>query len=609
MEEFAGKLWDRFMTRVADTRHAEAAVTQPEIARTAGIFFRALGGDSGLDVKAAQAMEHGARRGWLQRLAGTGIETELAWREDEALYLPSEIALFPQRALNRNLYFWLIALAAEMRDGDWFVESQRASLRVFERYPGFEPRYRQLLEATLHLRPNPTTLPTDEAAREQALRAALLAPGSVATLPPARKPWQPVQLWLHPHPPIAELPSANKSADPSDASSAKRERVKNDTRRRKAERVEMPEDKNSLMLFFRAESILSWADYIRVNRPTEEDEDSDPTQAADDFKRLSMARDGKTSAARVRFDLDLPPEQADDTPLGPGILLPEWQHKKQVLQAAYCRLQPMLATSAPPCALPPHLAFTARRIRRQFEALTPGRIWLKRQLDGSELDLDACIEHETDRHLKRPAPERGMYKRIHAQQRDLACLLLADLSLSTDAYVSNEARVIDVIRDTLFLFSEALSVTGDQFGLYGFSSLRRDNVRFHVLKDFSERYDSATRGRIAAIKPGYYTRMGAAIRHATTILSEQRAQQRLLLILTDGKPNDLDKYEGRYGIEDTRHAILEAREQGLQPFCVTVDEKGNDYLSHLFGLGRYLVIRKPADLPKQLPLLYAQLTG
>jgi nitric oxide reductase NorD protein len=272
-------------------------------------------------------------------------------------------------------------------------------------------------------------------------------------------------------------------------------------------------------------------------------------------------------------------------------------------------VQPMLATRAPACGLPAHLAVTARRIRRQFEALTPGRVWLKHQLDGSELDLDACIEHQTDRHLKRPAPERGLYKDIRAQQRDLACLLLADLSLSTDAYVSNEARVIDVIRDTLFLFSEALSVTGDRFGLYGFSSLRRDNVRFHVLKDFAERYDNTARGRIAALKPGYYTRMGAAIRHATSILGEQRAQQRLMLILTDGKPNDLDHYEGRYGIEDTRHAVLEAREQGLQPFCVTVDEKGSDYLSHLFGLGRYVVIRKPADLPKQLPLLYAQLTG
>ena len=609
MEEIAGKIWDRFMLRLTDTRHADAAVSLPEIARTAGILFRALGGDAGLDVKAAQATEHGARRSWLQRLAGTQRKTELAWRDHEALYLPDEIALFLERSLNRDLYLWLIALAAEIEPGPWFVENQRATLRVFDRYPGFAGRYQQLVENCLTLRPDPDSLPADEAARERAIQTALRFPGQVSVLPAARGGWRPVPLWLHPNPPmVTGSASATKDANGGEDNSKPSE-VKHDNRRRKAERTDMPDGKDGFMLFFRAESILSWADYVRVNRPTEdEDEDSDPSAAADDMQTLALARDDKTTAARVRFDLDLPPEEADDTPLGPGIWLPEWHHKKRLLQANYCRVQPMLATTAQPCNLPPHLGSTARRIRRQFEALTPNRVWLKHQIDGSELDLDACIEHRVDRHLKRPAPERGLYKDLRAKQRDLACLLLADLSLSTDAYVSNEARVIDVIRDTLFLFSEAMTATGDPFALYGFSSLRRDNVRFHVLKDFSERYDDSSRGRIAALKPGYYTRMGAAIRHATTILSEQRAQKRLMLILTDGKPNDLDQYEGRYGIEDTRHAILEAREKGLQPFCVTVDEKGSDYLSHLFGLGRYVVIRKPTDLPKQLPKLYAQLT-
>lgn len=103
--------------------------------------------------------------------------------------------------------------------------------------------------------------------------------------------------------------------------------------------------------------------------------------------------------------------------------------------------------------------------------------------------------------------------------------------------------------------------------------------------------------------------MGAAIRQATKVLKEQRTTQRLLLILTDGKPNDLDKYEGRYGIEDTRVAIHEARIAGLQPFCVTIDEHSGDYLPHLFRTNSYVVIRRAADLPKELPLLYARLTG
>jgi nitric oxide reductase NorD protein len=133
-------------------------------------------------------------------------------------------------------------------------------------------------------------------------------------------------------------------------------------------------------------------------------------------------------------------------------------------------------------------------------------------------------------------------------------------------------------------------------------------VRFHNLKGFDEPYDNRIRGRIAAIKPGYYTRMGAAIRHATGLMLKQQSQQRLLLLLTDGKPNDLDQYEGRYGIEDTRVALLEARKLGLRPFCVTIDREANDYLPHLFGVGGYAVIRRPEELPRELPLLYAQMT-
>ena len=186
---------------------------------------------------------------------------------------------------------------------------------------------------------------------------------------------------------------------------------------------------------------------------------------------------------------------------------------------------------------------------------------------------------------------------------------MADLSLSTDTWVDDHHRVIDVVRDSLFLFAEALDATGDRFAMHGFSSRRRDPVRVHTLKAFDERYDGVVRGRIAAIRPGYYTRMGAAIRYGSGLLSAQPAGRRLLLLLTDGKPNDLDRYEGRYGIEDTRQAVLEARRLGQQPFCVTIDAKGNDYLPHLFGSGGFVVIRRPSDLPKRLPLLYAQLTA
>lgn len=160
----------------------------------------------------------------------------------------------------------------------------------------------------------------------------------------------------------------------------------------------------------------------------------------------------------------------------------------------------------------------------------------------------------------------------------------------------------------MMLFSEALSACGDTFAMYGFSSLKRGNVRFHEIKPFDAHYDATHRGRIAAIRPGYYTRMGAAIRRATTLLEAQGEGQRLLLILSDGKPTDIDAYEGRYAIEDTRMSLIEARRTGIQPFCLTIDREGADYLPHLFGPGGFLVLRHPEELARRLPLLYSQLT-
>ncbi|GBG13066.1 nitric oxide reductase NorD protein [Novimethylophilus kurashikiensis] len=610
MEEHVGKLWHKLVTRAANRRHAEAVVSLDEIGKTAGVFFRALGGDGGLNLSAAPSTRHGARRRWLERLAASGEKVELCWRDGETLRLPERIDLFAERSLNRDLYLWLVALsAAEIDESQpWIVRNQQATQQTLQRFPGLKTRYQRLVEAFLKLRRLPTILPEDEAAQEHAIRAALLKPGSVDDLPSARRPFQPVPLWLHPNPPLAKTGKTAAGEGAPERESASKETAQS-RRKLVAEREEMPDGKDGFLMLFRAESLFSWTEYIKVNRPQDEEEHADnAARAAEDMDSLTVARDAQTSAARLRFDLDLPAAAEDDAVLGEGISLPEWDWKKRVLQPDYCRLQEMVARQAAPCELPQPLRRTARRLRSQFQALAPTKQWLRMQPEGEEIDLDAWLLHETDRLAGLGGGERGLYRAHIDRQRDLACLLLADLSLSTDAYASNDARVIDVIRDSLFLFSEALSATGDRFALYGFSSLKRSHVRFHRLKSFDERYDGQTRGRITAIKPGYYTRMGAAIRQGSKLLAEQPNSQRLLLLLTDGKPNDLDRYEGRYGIEDTREAIREARALGLRPFCVTIDREANDYLPHLFGPSGYALIRKPEDLPKELPLLYAQMT-
>ncbi len=611
MEEHVGQLWDRLITRAASRRHPEAAVTLEQASRCAGILFRALGGDGGLRVEAANATAHGARRSWLQRIGGSNRKVELSWRDEQALRLPSVIDVFPRAGLNRDLYLWLAALASQAGNegwSDWFVQSQFLTRQVLRDYPGLGTRYRRLVTAHLEQRPEAHRIPADQAKQERAIRDALLRPGSRDWLPEARHAPQPVLLWLHPTPPIAFSGSSNQDADDAGERQGNSKNL-DDQRRRTAERTEMPRQDRGLVTI-RMENILTWGEFAKVDRGLEENEDLDQAaDAAEAMEQFDVTRDGKSVSSRLRFDLDLPSQSCDDQCIGEGILLPEWDYRSQRLQPDHCRVQPMVAADSLPCELPARLRLIAARLRAQFQALAPARTWHRGQQDGTEIDLEAYLRFSGERAAGQSVAGDRLYREMRCGARDLACLLLADLSLSTDAWVNDQARVIDVIRDTLFLFAETLGATGDRFAMYGFSSRRRDPVRFHQLKSFDERCDARVRSRIHNIKPGYYTRMGTAIRHATNLLGEQPAGRRLLLLLTDGKPNDLDKYEGRYGIEDTRHAIRQARDLGLQPFCVTVDRYAGEYLPHLFGSGGFVVIRKPSQLPRELPVLYARLTA
>jgi nitric oxide reductase NorD protein len=610
MEEQVGALWHRLITRVADTGHRAATVRLGDIAPGLGLFFRALGGDGALQIEAAEATAWHSRRGWLQRLAGVGTHAELAWRDERSLRLPPAISAFDDAALNRDLYFWLTTLAAgDARDiggGDWFTRSQALSRRALQYYPGLTARYRRLCRAHIAARPALSRLRADEARREQAIRSALLEPGSVASLPVARRLPAPVLLWLHPAPP-AGITAAGAVAEPDGGHDATRTRKAADLPRRRAGYTAAVDGDDGLVTV-RMENIFSWGEYLHVDRASDDEDDLQKAEAvARDLDQLALSRDRSANGASLRFDLDLPAAAEDDLVLGDGIRLPEWDWRAQRLLADRCRVVPLLSRSASAAGLPPHLATPARRLRRQFQALAPARRWYRGQADGAEIDIDAYLRFTADRRAGVRRDADGLYRDLRNGERDLACLLLADLSLSTDTWIDDHHRVIDVIRDSLQLFSEALDASGDRFALYGFSSRKRDPIRFHTLKDFDERYSASIRGRILAIKPGYYTRLGAAVRHATGLLATQPASHRLLLLLTDGKPNDLDQYEGRYGIEDTRHAVRAARRAGLQPFCITIDPDGNDYLPHLFGKSGYAVIRNPAQLPGLLPALYARL--
>lgn len=623
MEEQVGHLWDKLITRLSDRAFKEAAVDLSQISKPLGIFFRALGGDNGLRIVESTATLHFAKRNWKHRVAGTGKYVELSWQDEDTLHLPKQISVFPDIELNKDLYYWLAAISAHSFENasarerglqGWFVYSQSLTQAVLRRFPGLRSRYQRLVSAYLTIRNIDELFTEQEQAQENAIAQALMEPGSVQSLPTTQYAPKPVMLWPHPNPPevadFSKKRSQENDDDEESSSDSQPQKNQKENKRRNAERVDMPDGKDGLILH-RFESVFGFGEFLNINRSTEDDEEADQDSAdknADDMDFLSVARDNKTKGGKVKFDLDLPAESVDEVILESDVMLPEWDYKKQILQENYCSVINYVHNAGEEGKLPENLSRTAKKLRQQLEALTTKRIWHRHQSEGSELDLDAYINFAGERHSGHKVEQPDLYQQLRSSERDLSCLLLADFSLSTDTWLSNDSRIIDVIRDSLFLFSESLRNTGDQFAIYGFSSRNRGHIRFNTLKAFKEAYNGEVRSRIQAIKPGFYTRMGAAIRYAASKLELQDTQQRLLLILTDGKPNDLDRYEGRYGVEDTRRAIHEAKAQGLQTFCITIDDQGGEYLPHIFGNSGYTIIRKPEHLPQKLPILYANLT-
>lgn len=605
MEEFVGGLWHRLVTRTAQRDHRQAAATMESNRGTLGLLFRAFGGDSGLRVTAAPPANAGGPRGLLARIAGTDRRAASASLDEATLQLPASLAIFSDPALNRDHYIWLAMLAAHHHASDrddWFGANRTATIRALTAFPGFVARYRRLVETWIASTAEPL-----KDARMQAVACVMREPGAITISPMTTRPddLPATPLWLAP---ASRRAPVMRTAAPAGAQRSEA-RTSAERQRLQARRVADQSDKHGFLLPFRAESLLTWSEYVRVSRRADDDADTDASRTAHDLDHLSMAVGDSNTVARVRFDLDLPSASEDDAAIGPGIRLPEWDWRRSTMLPNHCLVQPLIARRAPPLPLPERLVPLARRLKRQLEALRPQRRWQSGSPDGPEIDLDRYVRAIAERSAGNVAGMDRCHREPVPARRDLACLLLADLSLSTDAWISDDARVIDVIQDTLMLFGEAVSITGDQFAMYGFSSKLRGHVRYHRIKAFSERFTDATRGRIARLKPGFYTRMGAAIRQSTALLGDTAARSRLLLLVTDGKPNDLDLYEGRYGLEDTRMAVCEARRAGVVPFCVTIDHEAGDYLPHVFGRGGYSVIHDARALPEVLPPLYSRLTS
>jgi nitric oxide reductase NorD protein len=256
-------------------------------------------------------------------------------------------------------------------------------------------------------------------------------------------------------------------------------------------------------------------------------------------------------------------------------------------------------------------------IRHQFQLMKPENLTrVANEVDGEEFDLNAVIDYVIDRRADGQQSERIYTKRLR-RRRDVAVSFLLDQSSSTartigrhplQPYTRPGRRIIEIEKEGLVLMSEALEAVGDVYSINGFTSEGRRNVKFYVVKDFDEKYNDEVKRRIGGINYQNNTRLGAAIRHATAKLAKQDARTRLLIVLSDGRPYDHDYGDARYAREDTREALRQAKNQGITPFCITIDRESEAELRDLYGEVGYTIIDDVLSLPERLPGIYRRLT-
>lgn len=559
-------------------------------------------------------------------LSGRSLELKSGaypWTDTETIFLPERIAHFATAEENRRFYQGLaVQLWAQTRYGTFNVDLE-AALAQWPDSMGRE----QALTWLAHL----------EAVRLEACVAREL-PGLGSLLAGLRGAW-PAPL----HPAIAELQAADadiactlrwlssfmaESAVPPVPTFVGRLEPRSAGRVR-AERIQR--DTGTLK---KAIGALNGAGGTRKAAPnefsTELNRETGALEVRVDGEAVKLPDEAQAAAQSLMQDLgQVPPEAlspAGDAPWTPddrtrsnepGSINPsstrppdfrydEWDYHRNAYRRSWCHV---FVTDVKPGEgsfvreTKVRYAPFIHQLKRRFEAVRGEDRILGRQPEGEEIDLDALVEAVNDRRSgAEPSPR--LFCRHVRNERSLAAMFMIDMSGSTKGWVN------DAEREALVMLCEALEKLGDAYAIYGFSGWTRTRCDIYRIKGFADAYDEAVRARIDGIEAKDYTRMGVAIRHLSHLLGRQPARHKLLVTLSDGRPDDFgDEYRGTYGVEDTRRALQEAREQGIRSYCITIDRQGADYLRHMMGPASYTVLDDVKKLPLKVADIYRKLTA
>ncbi len=301
------------------------------------------------------------------------------------------------------------------------------------------------------------------------------------------------------------------------------------------------------------------------------------------------------------------PAQADD-PRGTRYLYHEWHQGQYRYLPRHCAVHEREMPYRKPCAVSADVLLEGERIRRVFELLKPEETHKETRLpEGDNIHPDRMVEYViASKH--EPAPPIRFFERPHIRRRDMAVLLLLDISGSTGELVMQQ-RTLDIEKQSAVILGQGLAAVGDRFAICGFSSNGRERCEFLVFKDFGDEWNQASQSRVLSAIPMSTTRMGAALRHAGYRLQQETARQKLLLIITDGKPLDKDySPETRHAQHDVRMACMENRRQSIITFCISTQENSRSDLELMFPERRFVVLNSIQELRRLLPRYYMKLT-
>ena len=342
------------------------------------------------------------------------------------------------------------------------------------------------------------------------------------------------------------------------------------------------------------------------------DELADHLAALDELELDEVVVSGERTRSIYRADASLSGDLASGEAGGPGLRYDEWDPKHRRYLARHCTVtvEHPSAVEAEGQALRARVTRDERRAlaetRAELFRLDNARRWHTRQPDGPDVDLDALVDRATALHCGHEGPSR-LYISRRRRGRSVALMLLVDASMSTDGWVANR-RVLDLERDATALVGIACEDIVDELALGAFCSFSRHDCRFTVLKSFDE---PLVRGlaRLAQLGARGYTRVGPALRHATAALARTMSRRKALLVLSDGKPSDTDRYEGRHGIGDVRQAVREARQRGVEVFALSADPRSKALLPEMFGTRGHAGLSTPRDVGRAVGQLVARLLG